>query len=102
MAGVPIEIGAIPRLLDPALGGPPDGCTVSRRSWQLLPEGLQVPAILTLRCGDAGLRLHLSEVRSLGAEGNASLFSLEPPGGYREAALPELVDSLKRSSRPPP
>jgi hypothetical protein len=102
MAGVPIEIGAIPRLLDPALGGPPEGCTVSRRSWHLLPEGPRIPEILTLRCGDSGLRLHLSEVRPLGSEGNASLFSLDPPGGYREAALPELIDSLKRSSRPPP
>jgi len=102
MAGVPLDVGAIPRLMDPAPAAPPSGCTTSRRSWRSLPDGAEVPATLLVRCGESGFRLHLAEPRTLDAAGGVDPFSLEPPGGYREAALAELVDALRGSARNDP
>jgi len=102
LAGVPVEVGAIPRLLGQTPGDPPAGCAASTRSWRLLPHGGQVPATLIIRCGDSGFRLHLSGPHPLDSAGSEGHFSLEPPAGYRETGLDEFIDSLKRSSRPDP
>lgn len=99
IAGIPINVSEISRLLTARDAVPPDGCTVSRHAWSLLAGAGRVATDLSLRCAGNGLRLRLGDPKPISRDGASDPFALDPPAGYAEVALKDLVDSLRGSLR---
>ena len=95
--GLDLSLAELPAVLRGEREALTGGCTAAVSRWRKAEENGPRPTRAKIRCGEGRLRLKMSGPRPVPADHRISAFEhLEPPGGYREVGLEELVEVLRR------